>query len=114
MSRRFRVEQFVAKLAVEAFAMAVLPWTARFDVSRPGARGFDPVAECLRHELGAIVGTDVMRDAAGHEQIAEGLDDLGPLSERATLMARPSRVNSSMMHSMRYALPSCVRSATKS
>lgn len=36
------------------------------------------------------------------------------LSFRATLMARLSRVNSSMMHNIRNALPSWVRSATKS
>src|SRR5579871_6895363 len=36
------------------------------------------------------------------------------LSFRATLIARHSLVNSSMMHNIRYAFPSWVRSATKS
>jgi hypothetical protein len=29
------VAQFIAQLAVEALAVAILPWTARFDVSGP-------------------------------------------------------------------------------
>jgi hypothetical protein len=36
------------------------------------------------------------------------------LSRRATLIARHSRVNSSIRHGMRYFLPSWVRSSTKS
>jgi len=36
------------------------------------------------------------------------------LSFRATRMAKLSRLNSSMMHNIRNALPSWVRSATKS
>jgi hypothetical protein len=37
----FAVEQFIAQLAVEALAIAILPWTSRFDVSGLGSDGGD-------------------------------------------------------------------------
>ena len=51
----FSVQQFITQLAVEAFAIAVLPWTSGFDVSRPGSDGSYPLAESQGDELWAIV-----------------------------------------------------------
>jgi hypothetical protein len=50
----FPVEQFVAKLRVEALAVAVLPRAARLDERGPGADGGDPLPYCLGDELGAV------------------------------------------------------------
>jgi hypothetical protein len=50
----FPVEQFVAKLRVEALAVAVLPRAARLDERGPGADGGDPVPHRFGDELGAI------------------------------------------------------------
>jgi hypothetical protein len=52
----FAVEQFVTRFAVEAFAIAVLSWTPRFDVGRPGPDGDNPVAKSKRNELRAVEG----------------------------------------------------------
>ena len=51
----FAVEQFVAQLSVEAFAISILPRAARFDVSGPGSDGRDPMSKGNGDELGAIV-----------------------------------------------------------
>lgn len=47
------IERFVARLGVEAHAVAILPGTARLHVGSPGAIGGNPVSHCLRHELRA-------------------------------------------------------------
>lgn len=71
------VEPFVAELAVEALALAVLPRATGFDIRGPGTQSGDPVPEGLRDELRAVVGADVLRHAARHEPIAKSLDDVG-------------------------------------
>jgi len=67
----FAVEEFVTQFAVEALAIAVLPWTARLDVSSPGSNGCDPIPERLGDELRAVVRTYMRRDAPRDEQLAE-------------------------------------------
>jgi hypothetical protein len=57
------VEQFVTKLAVEAFAIAVLPWAAWFDEQGLRSDLSKPVSDDPGSHLRAIVGTDVGRDA---------------------------------------------------
>jgi len=37
------VEQFIAQLAVDALAVAILPWTSRLDVSGLNSDGGDPI-----------------------------------------------------------------------
>ena len=49
------VEQFVSQFAVEAFAVTVLPRTARFNVSGLCSNGGDPIPQSLGDELGAVV-----------------------------------------------------------
>jgi len=51
----FTVEQFVAKLRVEAFTEAILPWTAWLDVGGLGSNGGSPCADGPGDELPAIV-----------------------------------------------------------
>ena len=70
------VQEFVPQLCIEALAVAVLPWTARLDVGRPGADSGDPLPHRLRHELWAIVGPDVVRDAAEDELVGQHVDDV--------------------------------------
>jgi len=45
------VEQLITQLAVESVAIAILPWTTRFDVSGLGSDGGDPILEHLGDEL---------------------------------------------------------------
>jgi hypothetical protein len=102
----FAVEQFVSQLSVEALAVAVLPGASRFDVGGLGADRGDPVPNSLSDELGPIVGSDMNRNAAQDKKIAQDLDDVSRFSLRATLIAKLSLVNSSMMHNIRNAFPS--------
>ena len=72
----FAVEQFIAQLAVEALAVAVLPWAAWFDVGGLSPDGSDPVAKGLGHKLRAVVGAYVRRSAPRDKQLAECLDNV--------------------------------------
>jgi hypothetical protein len=56
MCKRSRVEQLVTQLRVEAFAIAVLPRAAWFDVSRLGSNRCDPILHGGRCKFGAIIG----------------------------------------------------------
>src|SRR5665213_3198318 len=58
------VEQLVAKLRVEAFAIAIFPWASGFDVSRPGSRRGNPILHGGRYKFGSIAPTEGMREAA--------------------------------------------------
>jgi hypothetical protein len=49
------VEQFIAKLAVEALAVAVLPGAAWGDVGGLGADGGDPFTQSQGNELWTII-----------------------------------------------------------
>jgi hypothetical protein len=49
------VQQLVAQLSVEAFAIAILPRTSRLDVGGLGSDSSDPFPKCNGDELRAIV-----------------------------------------------------------
>jgi len=63
------VEQLVAQAGIETFDEAILPRAARRDVGGLGPDGADPLLHRLGDEFRAIVGTDVLGDAAQDEQI---------------------------------------------
>ena len=73
------VEQLVSQASIEAFNVAILPRAAGLDVSRFGADSGDPFLDCLRHELRAIIGSDMARDAAQHEEIGQHVDHVDRL-----------------------------------
>src|SRR5204862_7002120 len=70
------VEQFVAQGRIEAFDEAVLPRAAGGDVSGLRPDGADPLLHRCGDELRAIVGTDVLGDAAQDEQVRQNVDDV--------------------------------------
>ena len=70
------VQQLVSELAVEALDIAVLPRRAWLDEQRPDTQPRHPIAYHLRREFRAVVGPDVLRDSALHEQLAELLEYL--------------------------------------
>src|SRR5205823_8282817 len=70
------VEQFVAQARIEAFDEAVLPRAAGGDVSGLRPDGPDPVLHRRGDELRAVVGTDVLGDAAEDEQVRDHIDDV--------------------------------------
>src|SRR5918998_1065305 len=104
-------QKLIPKLRVEALARAVLPRTARLDVGCPGSHSRDPLGHSFGDELGPGVGANVPRNTTQDELVRERIDHID--SFRLTRMARHSRVNSSMMLSMRNLRPSWVRSSTK-
>jgi len=63
------VEQLVAQARVETLDVSVLPWAARRNVGGLCADRADPLLHRLGDELRAVVGTDVCRHAAQHEQV---------------------------------------------
>ena len=73
------IQQFVTQLAIEAFAIAILPGTAWFDVGGLGTHGRNPLSERQGNELRTIVRPDVGWDTTLDEEIAQRLDDLGGL-----------------------------------
>src|SRR5204863_2169020 len=73
------VEQFVAQARIEAFDEAVLPRAAGGDVSGLRPDGADPLLHRCGDELRAIVGTDVLGDAAQDEQVRQNVDDVDRL-----------------------------------
>ena len=70
------VEQLIAELAIEAFAVAVLPGAARLDVGGLRTDSSDPGTERPGHELRAVIRANVSRYAMQDEEICERVDDV--------------------------------------
>lgn len=72
----FAVEQLVAELRAEAFAISIVPRTIRQDVGRPSTDGRDPTP--LRPWLSnsGPLSERISRDAAHGEEIGEHVDDV--------------------------------------
>ena len=68
------LEQLVAKLAVEALVVAVLPGTSGLDEERLDSHASQPSTHGPRCELRAVVGPDVLRDAAPHEKFGKAAE----------------------------------------
>ena len=90
----FTVQQFIAQLSIEAFAISILPRTSWFDVSGLGPHGSDPVSKSDSDELGAIVRTNVCGNTPRDEQIAERLDHVSclELARDSYLKSRGCRI----------------------
>ena len=58
-TKPFEAQTLVAELAVEALRDAILPRLAGFDQCRADALRDDPRQQCLRHELGPVVATEL-------------------------------------------------------
>lgn len=71
----FLVEALVAQLAVEGFAIAVLPRTAGLDVQRSGAELCKPAANDLCRHFRAVIGADVFWNTSGEHHVGHRLDD---------------------------------------
>lgn len=108
------VEQLISKLAVEALAVATLPRTCWLDEQRPDGQAIQPFPYRVRTELRAVSermcsGSPLVTNSSANDSM-KSVDR----SFRSTTMSRHSRVYSSMSVSMRNALPSWVRSTTRS
>ena len=68
------VEKLVPQLRVQALAVAVLPWTSRFDVERLDADPTEPVSHVDRDELRAVVGANVLRRSVRDEEIGQTVE----------------------------------------
>jgi len=72
-------EQLVTELGVEALAIAILPWAARFNVERLHTDPTEPTAHVASDELRAVIGSDMLRWPVGDEEIGQALEDIvGP------------------------------------
>lgn len=70
-----RFELLVSEPAFEALFVAVLPQAARFDAQGPGTNLADPLSHGRGCELGAVVGTDLVRTAVPDRQISQDRED---------------------------------------
>ena len=72
-------KQLVTELGVEALAIAILPWAARFNVERLHTDPTEPTAHVASDELRAVIGSDMLRWPVGDEEIGQALEDIvGP------------------------------------
>ena len=70
----FPVQKLIAQLAVERFAVAVLPWRAGCDVQCFSAGLRQPFPQLPGHELRTVVTADVLRDAVLDHSLGENFD----------------------------------------
>jgi len=65
----FAVQTFIAQLAVETFAVAILPGTARLDVERRRANSTQPATQCAFDKFRTVIRTQMRRDpVCGHHR----------------------------------------------
>src|SRR5271170_5289659 len=76
--KNLSVQAFIPQLPVEAFAVAVLPRTSRFDVQRSRTHLRQPLPQLLRHELRAVVRTNVFRDSPEQHHICQSFNHFIP------------------------------------
>jgi hypothetical protein len=72
--KQLHVKQLVTQLCVEGFDKSVLSWTSRFDKQCPYVDTTQPVPNTPRRKLRTIIGTNVLRRTACHEQVAESFN----------------------------------------
>ena len=72
-----KLGQFMPQFAVKAFAIALVPRAARFDVGRLAANSCDPFPKSKGIHVRAIVLTYVHKNASRDEQLAKRLNDVG-------------------------------------
>jgi hypothetical protein len=65
------IEQLAAQPTVEAFGIAVLPWTPWLDVQRFHARSLQELADRASDELRPVVAADVLGHTANGKQVDE-------------------------------------------
>jgi hypothetical protein len=70
----FSIKQFIPELGVEAFAIPVLPWATRHNVSRFGTDKRNPFPRSFGDKIRAIVGTNMRR--MKRSELHFPLDDL--------------------------------------
>ena len=110
----FAVEAFVAQLAIEGLAVAVIPWAAWRNVKRLCAGLSEPVAHDLGRHLRAVVRPDVLRNAFGNHHVGHGVDDAEAVDATGNPDRRHSRGNSSISVMSWSLRPSWVCVSTKS
>ena len=70
------IEQLVSQLAIEGFAISVLPRRSGLDVKALAAQSRQPLPQHLRNHLRTIVRPDVGGDALKQHDVGQGLDNV--------------------------------------
>ena len=92
-------------LGKRATQVANLPRASKFDVSRLGNHGGDPVAKSNDNKLRTIVRAYVRRNTEGDAHLTQRLNGEVALNFRAPRIIRLFSVNSSILHKIRKAFP---------
>ena len=72
----FAIQQIIPKFAVEAFAIAIFPGASRLNVLRLHTKFGQPFFQDARHELWAVIRTQITRQAVSQKQIRQHMHDL--------------------------------------
>ena len=109
----FSVQQFIAQLAVEAFAVAILPWTPRRDVNSLRTEPCQPLPELLGTLSGPL--SERMCSGMPWVSVKSANTSIASLARmrRATWIAKHWRVYSSIITISLMVRPSSVRSNRK-
>ena len=86
------VQKLIPQLRIGAFAIAVLPGRAGFDMQRFCACGSQPLAQILGRKLRAVVGAKMLRNALHHYPVCQRTDHPSarptPLASNQQALAR--------------------------
>ncbi len=70
----FSVQTFIPEFAVEALTVTIFPRTPRFNEECLGADPSEPFPHGFGRELRTVVGSDMLRLAVAHEQLAQNME----------------------------------------
>src|SRR6516225_4698886 len=70
------LQTFIAQLAIEAFAVAIFPRTARLDVHGLSTHPRQPLPQPQRNKLGSIVGPYVLRYSMPQHQVGQDFNQV--------------------------------------
>ncbi len=77
---QFPVQTFFAETAIEAFHIAILPWTARINVEGFDIVFLEPLLDCCGDELGSVVRADVLRGSMTLDGFLQDIQNIGGLN----------------------------------
>lgn len=82
------MQVFVTKLAIEAFAQAVLPRRTRFDIQRADALLAQPILDRQRDELRTVIAANTFGHAVNRKKLRQRVDRVFARNAAANLDAQ--------------------------
>jgi hypothetical protein len=108
------IEQFVSQLAIERFAISVLPRRSGLDVKALAAQSRQPLPQHLGNHLRTVVRPDVGGDAFEQHDVGQGLDNVKGVDAAGDVDGQAPAGELVISVISRKRRPSLVRVSTKS